>query len=161
MRAPEGGFHSSLDADSEHEEGKFYVWTPDAAKAALDPDEWAVAARHWGLDGPPNFEGVAWHLRVAVPLAEVARELGLDAAIAEAQLEQARAKLAPCAPLCSPWPRRWVLTSWNALMIGGCSGSAASSTSRMARSAQAAAGFVPRDVAGGQLLATWKDVAHI
>jgi uncharacterized protein YyaL (SSP411 family) len=54
MRSPEGGFHSSLDADSEHEEGKFYVWIADEVRATLDAEEWPVASRHWGLDGPPN-----------------------------------------------------------------------------------------------------------
>ena len=74
---PTAAFYSSLDADSEHEEGKFYVWTPDQVKAELDPEEYAVAARHWGLDRAPNFEHAAWHLRVTAPLEQVARELSL------------------------------------------------------------------------------------
>src|SRR5205085_243397 len=87
MRAPEGGFYSSLDADSEHEEGKFYVWTPDQVRALLDMDEYAIAAAHWGLDGPPNFEHETWHLRVARPPAEVAKALSLSLRDTEAHLE--------------------------------------------------------------------------
>ena len=43
MQSPEGGYYSSLDADSEGEEGKFYVWTPDEVRALLTPEEYAVA----------------------------------------------------------------------------------------------------------------------
>ena len=58
LRQDEGGFASSLDADSEGEEGRFYVWTPDEMRAALGDDALAAAAiAHFGLDGPPNFEG--------------------------------------------------------------------------------------------------------
>ena len=57
MRAPDGAFHSSLDADSEGEEGRFYVWSRDEARAAMRPDEWVAAAPYYGFDGPPNFEG--------------------------------------------------------------------------------------------------------
>src|SRR5206468_6637307 len=39
MRSPEGGFYSAEDADSEGEEGKFYVWTPEEIEALLNPDE--------------------------------------------------------------------------------------------------------------------------
>jgi uncharacterized protein YyaL (SSP411 family) len=119
MLSPEGAFYSSLDADSEHEEGKFYVWTPDEVRAALDPDEWAVAAMHWGLDSPPNFEHTAWHLRVSVPLAEVAQGLGLELPLAEMRLQSARAKLlAVRARRVRPGRDEKVLASWNALMIG-------------------------------------------
>ncbi len=83
MRAPDGAFYSSLDADSEGEEGKFYVWTRDEVRAAVAPEEFAVAAPHYGLDRPPNFEGHAWNLRVAVPLADVAARLAIPLAVAD------------------------------------------------------------------------------
>ena len=98
MRTREGAFCSSLDADSEHEEGKFYVWTADTVEALLVADEWALARRHWGLDRPPNFEHEAWHLRVARPLPDVARELGMSQPAAEGLLEQAWGPMIPTLP---------------------------------------------------------------
>jgi uncharacterized protein YyaL (SSP411 family) len=119
MRSPEGAFYSSLDADSEHEEGKFYVWAPEETEALLSPEEWAVARRHWGLDGPPNFEHASWHLRVAVPLPDVARELGVAPAEAEARIESARAKLFEAREKrVHPGRDDKVLTAWNALFAG-------------------------------------------
>jgi uncharacterized protein len=56
MTDPGGGFYSSQDADSEGEEGKFFVWTPEEIKAVLGPDA-AEALRYWGVDQGPNFEG--------------------------------------------------------------------------------------------------------
>jgi uncharacterized protein YyaL (SSP411 family) len=119
MCSPEGAFYSSVDADSEHEEGKFYVWTPDAVEALLTADEWAVARRHWGLDRAPNFEHEAWHLRVAVQLADVTRELGISSEDAEMRLERSRDKLFAARELrVHPGRDDKVLTAWNALMIG-------------------------------------------
>src|SRR4030066_220774 len=57
MQSPEGGYYSSLDADSEHEEGKFYVWTPGKVSLRTTAEEYAVVAAHYGLDRPANFEG--------------------------------------------------------------------------------------------------------
>ena len=58
LRQEEGGFASALDADSEGEEGRFYVWTPDELRAALGDDALAEAAlAHFGMTGAPNFEG--------------------------------------------------------------------------------------------------------
>src|SRR5215204_5031382 len=64
LRQEEGGFASALDADSEGEEGRFYVWTPEEMRAALaDADaagaagETDAALAYFGLAGPPNFEG--------------------------------------------------------------------------------------------------------
>ncbi|HZN26398.1 MAG TPA: thioredoxin domain-containing protein [Burkholderiales bacterium] len=118
MQSPDGGYYSSLDADSEGVEGKFYVWTRGEAEAVLTPGEYAVAARHFGLDGPPNFEGRHWHLRVATPVGTVAQELGLSVEECETRLETARAKLqAARAQRVHPATDDKVLTSWNALAI--------------------------------------------
>jgi uncharacterized protein YyaL (SSP411 family) len=68
MQSPEGGYYSSLDADSEHEEGRFYVWSPEKVGLRTTAEEYAVVAAHYGLDRPANFEGAHWHLRVARPL---------------------------------------------------------------------------------------------
>jgi len=160
MRAPEGGFHSSLDADSEHEEGKFYVWTPDEVRAALDAQEWAIAARHWGLDGPPNFEGSAWNLRVVVPLCDVAREQGVEIRAAEAVLERARARLfALRAKRVRPGRDDKILTAWTALMIGGLARAArVFDEAGWIAVAQAAADFLHDTMwRDGHLLATYKD----
>src|SRR5258708_32451244 len=56
MMSSEGGFYSSLDADSEGEEGKFYTWTESELDELLGPDA-PVAKAHWGVDPRGNFEG--------------------------------------------------------------------------------------------------------
>ncbi len=56
MQSPAGGYYSSLDADSEHEEGKYYVWTREEVKDLLTAGEYAVVEPHYGFDGAPNFE---------------------------------------------------------------------------------------------------------
>lgn len=110
MTAPTGGFYSSLDADSEGEEGRFYVWDRAEVARLLTPEESALAGRHWGLAERPNFEGHAWHLKVAAPLA--AAERGLYAR-ARAKLFAAREKRI------RPGLDDKTLTAWNALMIEG------------------------------------------
>ena len=110
MQSPEGGYYSSLDADSEHEEGKFYVWSRDEAQSALTGEEYAVLSPHFGLDQPPNFENRHWHLHVARPV-----EPGK-----EGILEKAKQKLfAARAKRVRPGRDEKVLVSWNALAIRG------------------------------------------
>jgi uncharacterized protein YyaL (SSP411 family) len=120
MRAPDGAFYSSLDADSEGEEGKFYVFSADEVRDALNDDEYAVAAQHWGLDRPPNFEQHAWHLRVVVPLETVAQRLSITLPDAATRLVGAKAALfALRAKRVRPGRDDKILTSWNALAIAG------------------------------------------
>ncbi len=120
MQSPVGGYYSSLDADSEHEEGKFYVWTPAEAAELLAAEEYAVLAPHYGLDAQANFEGRHWHLHIARPLAEVAASLGRSESECAALLETARGKLlAARERRVRPGRDEKVLTSWNALAIRG------------------------------------------
>ena len=110
MRSPEGAFHSSLDADSEGEEGKFYVWTPEEVRAPLTAEEFAVASSVFALDQPPNFEQHHWHFVMAREVAGHERAL----------LESARRKLlAARERRVRPGRDDKILTSWNALAIWG------------------------------------------
>jgi uncharacterized protein YyaL (SSP411 family) len=120
MRAPDGGFYSALDADSEGREGNYYVWARDEARALLSAEEWAVAAPVFGFDAPPNFENAHWNPILAQPLAEVAATLGIPETEAARCLASARTKLfaareARVRPGCDDKQ----LTGWNALMIAG------------------------------------------
>ncbi|HEX4943565.1 MAG TPA: thioredoxin domain-containing protein, partial [Usitatibacteraceae bacterium] len=120
MQSPEGGYYSSLDADSEGEEGKFYVWTREEVQALLTTQEKAVAIPHFGFDRGPNFEGHAWNPVVATRIPAIAATLGIAEADARSQLASARAKLfAARERRIRPGRDDKILTSWNALMIGG------------------------------------------
>ena len=120
MQSPEGGYYSSLDADSEHEEGKFYVWTPQQVRALLSDEEYAVCAPFYGLDQAANFEGGQWHLHVARGLEEIAQAVGRPLPECGALLVSSRAKLfAARERRIRPGRDEKILTSWNALMIAG------------------------------------------
>ncbi|MBM3346125.1 MAG: thioredoxin domain-containing protein, partial [Betaproteobacteria bacterium] len=120
MRSAEGAFYAALDADSEGEEGRFYVWTPQQVRATLTADESAVAEMYFGLNAPANFEGRHWHLRVGMPLAKVASQLGRPLSRCEALLKASRAKLLTArSRRIHPGLDDKILTSWNALAIQG------------------------------------------
>jgi hypothetical protein len=165
MQAPEGGYYSSLDADSEHEEGKFYVWTPEEARGLVTADEYAVVEPRYGLDGAPNFEGRYWHLRVMKPLEVIARRLGISAAECAARLESARGKIfAARERRVRPGRDDKVLASWNALMVRGLARAArVFGEDAWLASARRALDFIRTTLwRDGRLLATWKDdVAHL
>ncbi len=159
MRSPQGGFYSSLDADSEGHEGKFYVWTPSEVQTLLGPQEFAVSSRRFGLDRSANFEG-EWHLHIAETIDAVAAALGESAASVGALLESARAKLLKAREL-RIWPARdeKVLTAWNALMIKGLAiASRVLHRPDLAEAATAAVDFIRHTLwRDGRLLATYKD----
>jgi uncharacterized protein YyaL (SSP411 family) len=160
MQSPEGGYYSSLDADSEGEEGKYYVWTVDEIRALLDTDEFEVAAVAFGLDRPPNFEGKYWHLVLMRPLDEVAREMSLNDGTVELLLDAARRKLfAARLKRVRPALDDKVLTSWNALMIQGMARAArVFGRKEWLASARRALDFIRRTLwKDGRLLATCKD----
>ena len=120
MSAPGGGFHSSLDADSEGEEGRFYVWDRDEVRGLLDAAEYALVERRFGLDRAPNFEDHAWHLRAVLSLQDAAAALGIEPEQAHALWLRARRRLlAARSTRARPALDDKVLTAWNALTIAG------------------------------------------
>ena len=119
LQSPAGGFWSTLDADSEGHEGKFYVWDVEAVRSALPGLQFEVFARRFGLDREPNFEG-QWHLHVYRSLADIAEELGMSADEAQRHLDAARRALLTVRNA-RIWPGRddKILASWNALSVSG------------------------------------------
>lgn len=158
MQYPEGGYFSSLDADSEGEEGKFYLWTRDQVREVLSEEEFIAFAAHYGLNDPPNFEETSWHLRVTLDQARLMPPPRLDAGTL-ALLESARAKLSEArAKRVRPGLDDKVLTAWNGLMIRGMA-AAGRLLSRPAYvdSAERAAGFIHKQLwRDGRLYASWR-----
>jgi hypothetical protein len=153
MQSPEGGYYSSLDADSEHEEGKFYVWRREEIASLLTPAEYAIAAAHYGLEQPPNFENQRWHLRVNGPIGDenLLRE-------AKRKLFEAREKRV------RPGRDDKILVSWNALAIRGMAHAGrVLGHPQWIASARRALDFVRTAMwRDGRLLATYKDArAHL
>ena len=160
MQSPEGGYYSSLDADSEGHEGKFYVWSVDEIRGLLSREEFEVASIHFGLDRPPNFEGEAWHLVVAHPLGELTRIMETTDGALQSLIDSARAKLrAARDKRVRPGRDEKVLTSWNALMVGGMARAGrAFERADWLESARRALAFIRgRLWNDGRLLATYKD----
>jgi uncharacterized protein len=149
MRGPEGGFHSALDADSEGEEGRFYVWTPAEIRAVLG-DAAGEVIDFYGVTERGNFEG-----RNVLYIHEGANALRPEG-LAEARraLYEARSKRV--------WPslddKR--LTSWNALMVAALA-EAGAVLDRVdyLDAARQCADFLLESLrdSGGRLLRTYKD----
>ncbi len=120
MQSPAGGYYSSLDADTEGHEGRYYVWQREEVKQLLSPEEYAVVAPHYGLDRPPNFENEAWNLHVFQDADTLAKHLHLEPVQIEARLASARRKLNAARALrVTPGRDEKILTAWNGLMIKG------------------------------------------
>jgi uncharacterized protein YyaL (SSP411 family) len=149
MRGPEGGFFSALDADSEGEEGRFYVWTPAQIRAVLG-DRAEAVIEFYGVSERGNFEGAnILHLAGGVEAAEPAGLAGARRALYDARAERV-------------WPdlddKR--LTSWNALAIAALAeAGAVLGREDYLDAARGCAEFVLGELreGGGRLLRTYKD----
>jgi hypothetical protein len=164
MQSPEGGYYSSLDADSEGHEGRFYVWDRERVAALLTPAEYAPFAAVYGLDRPANFEG-QWHLHGYHTPEEEAERLGMPAEQVAALLAAARATLyAEREQRVRPGRDEKVLTAWNALSIKAMARAArVLGRPDYLESAESALGFIRTMLwCDGRLLATCKDgKAHL
>jgi uncharacterized protein YyaL (SSP411 family) len=158
MRHESGGFYSSYDADSEGEEGKFYVWSAGEIRAALGPDADLFMA-YYGVSDGGNWEGRNI-LHVPRDPAEVAAQFDLTAAEMERRLAEARRVLYDVRAR-RVWPRLddKVLTAWNGLMLAAFAeaGRALSRPDYTAIAIQNAE-FLHSNVrqADGRLLRSWK-----
>jgi uncharacterized protein YyaL (SSP411 family) len=159
MQSPEGGFYSTRDADSEGEEGLYYVWTPEEVRKLLDENSYALFAEHFGLNGEANFEG-KWHLSVRKLARTIAEESGQEEHDIEEKIDAARPILLKTREQrVAPGRDEKQLTSWNALAIRGFA-IAGSILDRpdLIDAAAAAADFIDRKLMHeGRLLASHKD----
>ena len=116
LRAPQGGFYSAWDADSEGEEGKFYVWNLKEVEEVLGPDA-PLAAAALGVTAAGNFEGKNIF---TLPLGEeeLASRFGLTPEEAARALQAAKDRLfAVREGRVKPHRDEKVITAWNGLML--------------------------------------------
>jgi uncharacterized protein YyaL (SSP411 family) len=122
MTAADGGFFATQDADSEGEEGKFFVWDAREIREALAGDEEAaaLAIARWGVTDDGNFEHTGKTvLHGAKAASELAVRFGLAPSRVDEALERARVKLFESRETrVKPFRDEKVLASWNGLMIG-------------------------------------------
>ena len=161
LTAPEGAFYSAEDADSEGEEGRFYVWTPAQIEAALGAADARRFAARYGVTPGGNFEHGTSILHEVGDL-EAAGEAAGTAAAATAQLAAARARLLDVrSRRVRPHRDDKVLTAWNGLMISACArGARVLYDPALARRGTRAAEFVWSrlyDERSGELRRRWRD----
>lgn len=119
MTSPEGGFYAAQDADSEGEEGRFFVWRHDEVTEVLGADA-ALVAMHFHLEPSGNFEHGTTILEVQRDEAALAKEFGLSVDEVSRRLDAAKKRLFEVrAKRVAPGRDDKVLAGWNGLMIRG------------------------------------------
>jgi uncharacterized protein YyaL (SSP411 family) len=155
-----GAFHSAEDADSEGEEGKFYVWKPAEIDAVLGPAAGRAFSAYYDVTGKGNFEHGTSILNVTRPVTAVAKELGTSPAALDEILASGRAKLfAAREKRIRPHLDDKVLADWNGLMISALAfGGAVLDEPDYIRAAEKAADFVLGTMQkDGRLLHRYRD----
>ena len=157
LTSPQGAFYSAEDADSEGEEGKFYVWTPAELEAVLGPDPARRFAARYGVSEAGNFEHgtsilhqAAGHPAGGASLSPEGEDAAWSARLLEHRSKRVR-----------PHRDDKVITAWNGLMISACSrGARVLGDPELARRAERAAAFVwkeLRDPRSGALKRRWRE----
>jgi hypothetical protein len=159
MASPEGGFYSSTDADSEGEEGKFFVWTPDEVKAVLGGEEAERFCAYFDITEAGNWEGKNIPNTPRTPEL-VASRLEISPDALQASLEASRKKLYEARKKrIPPGLDDKILTSWNGLMIGALAeGARVLGNPNYLHAAERAAGFILKTLRtpDGRLLRTYR-----
>ncbi len=116
---PQGGFYSALDAETEAEEGRFYVWRKDELTPVTKLPGYDLFSQRYGLKRDPNFEH-SYVLEEVMPAAEVARQAGISLEELESRTAPVRAKLLELrGTRTRPLLDTKILASWNGMMIRG------------------------------------------
>jgi uncharacterized protein YyaL (SSP411 family) len=154
-----GGFYSSQDADSEGEEGKFFVWTPKEVEELLGPDDAKIFCFFYDISEEGNFEGhnIA-HRPYTIPAAS--RALKLDENELTTVLDRGRKVLFDEREhRIKPGRDEKILTAWNGLMLAAFADAAGVlDNDEYLDIAKRNADFILGEMqAGGRLLRTWKD----
>ncbi len=117
MTSPEGGFFSSTDADSEGQEGKFFVWRPEEIVDILGEERGRWFNTFYDITQEGNWEGVSIP-NCPRPMEDVARDLGLNARELDSALDAARELVYQArVTRVPPGLDDKILTAWNGLMI--------------------------------------------
>ncbi len=159
MRDPAGGFYSTQDADSEGEEGKFFLWDESEVRDILGDDVAEIVTRYWDITDVGNFE----HrniLHVTLEIEQLAKLFRRDIDEVRALLADARAKLFTARePRIKPGRDEKILTAWNGLMISAfAKAGEVLDDARYRQMALDGIDFVQRTLQrGDRLLSTFKD----
>ena len=161
MTHPDGGLYSAQDADSEGEEGKFYLWKKNEIESVIDDENVTnIFCEHYGVTQGGNFEGKNI-LNVRVPIINLAKKYNKTPEQIAQILRDASAKLfAAREERVKPGRDEKILTSWNGLMISGFArGYAVSGDTKYLQAAKNAVNFIENKLASndGRLKRTFKD----
>ena len=166
MTDPAGGFHSALDADSEGEEGTFYLWRYDEIIRALGPEEGELFCRVYSVLKDGNYRDEATGrstaqniLHLGRPLAATAKVEGIDEARLRPRLDRALGKLLELrGRRVRPHLDDKVLTGWNGLMVGSLAHAGrVLKQPRYTAAAERAASFILAKLRkDGRLLRSWR-----
>lgn len=161
MKHPDGGFYSAQDADSEGEEGKFYLWVKREIESIISDKTTAdIFCEHYGVTQGGNFEGKNI-LNVSVPITSLAKKYEkTPELIAQTVKDASSMLLAEREKRVKPGRDEKILTSWNGLMISGfAKGFAISGEAKYLQTAKKAVEFIENKLASndGRLKRTFKD----
>jgi uncharacterized protein YyaL (SSP411 family) len=159
MRSPEGGFYSATDADSEGEEGKFFVWTAEEIERVLDAKNERLIRTYYGVEVKGSFEG-ANILHVVSDLREAAAAAGIPTGEAEKALRESRRTLYETRQKrVPPLTDTKIITAWNGLALSALArGAQVLGVPDYATQARATADFILSKLEKeGRLKRIWKD----
>ena len=119
MLHPRGGFYSTQDADSEGEEGKFFVWTAEEISDLIGEADGEIFCRMYDVGEPGNFEGKSI-LHVILTVAQASKFFRREPAEIAALVDRAKARLfAAREKRIKPFRDEKIITAWNGLMLSG------------------------------------------